>query len=236
MDLLTPKRFDLFAKYLYLKYKNKETNFYRDLYKNHIITFNNCYEHPGTKNTIDDFFKTFDELIEDMTKNGFNKDYAIPVYNNVFTNGAHRLMTSYFLGIEPKTIDVNVNENNEYNYDFFLNRRVNPPLDRKYADAIALEYVKHAPNLRAMIIYPTAGLNQKIFNIISDYGYVYYTKQIMLNQKGINNLIKEIYRGEEWIGGMFPRGFSPGGKAERCVAVWTNVFNLDRYERFIKMC
>ena len=26
-----------------------------------------------------------------------------------------------------------------------------------------------------------------------------------------------IYREEEWIGGMFPRGFSPGGKAERCI-------------------
>jgi hypothetical protein len=30
-------------------------------------------------------------------------------------------------------------------------------------------------------------------------------------------LIKEIYRGENWIGGLFPPGWSPGGKAERCI-------------------
>ena len=27
-----------------------------------------------------------------------------------------------------------------------------------------------------------------------------------------------MYRGEEWIGGMFPQGFSPGGKAQRCIS------------------
>ena len=39
----------------------------------------------------------------------------------------------------------------------------------------------------------------------------------MLTVQGVNNLIKEQYRGEEWIGGLFPKGWSPGGKASRCV-------------------
>ena len=43
------------------------------------------------------------------------------------------------------------------------------------------------------------------------------SKHCDLNRQGINNLIKEAYRGEKWIGGLFPTGWSPGGKAQRCV-------------------
>ena len=42
-------RFDLMAKYLYVKYKDINSNFYKTLYHKHLITFNNCWEHPGTK-------------------------------------------------------------------------------------------------------------------------------------------------------------------------------------------
>ena len=31
-------------------------------------------------------------------------------------------------------------------------------------------------------------------------------KTIQFNQNGFNNLIKELYRGEKWIGGLFPNG------------------------------
>ena len=44
------------GKYLYIKYKNIDSNF-KELYKQHIITFNNCWEYPGTKVCIDDFYK-----------------------------------------------------------------------------------------------------------------------------------------------------------------------------------
>ena len=33
------------------------SNYFKELYHNHIITFNNCWEHPGTKTNIDDFYK-----------------------------------------------------------------------------------------------------------------------------------------------------------------------------------
>ena len=117
-------------------------------------------------------------------------------------------------------ISLNEEGNVGYNYSFFLNRNGNPKLEEKYADTIALEYVKHNPNLRTMIIYPVAFEVNKIrevIEIINKYGYIYYHKLIVLNVNGINNLIKEMYRGEEWIGGMFPNGWSPGGKAERCI-------------------
>ena len=98
MDIYTIQllsRFDLMAKYLYLKYNN--TNFYKELYHKHIITFNNCWEHPGTKNCIQDFFSEYDKLINNIEKNGYDQNFPIPIgTNNVIINGAHRLITSYY--------------------------------------------------------------------------------------------------------------------------------------------
>ena len=50
-------RFDLMAKYIYIKFKTNDidTNFHIDLYHSHMITFNNCWEYPGTKKGIEDF-------------------------------------------------------------------------------------------------------------------------------------------------------------------------------------
>jgi hypothetical protein len=223
-ELITPKRFDLIAKYLYIKYKDKNINtlFFINLYKSHIITFNNCKE--DDKNNIDEFLNVFNKLIENMLINGYNSNYPIPMYNNNITNGAHRLMISYYYNINPSFINTNIKENIEYNYRFFLYRKNNIPLDSIYSDTIALEFIKHNENIRSMILYPilfqTNNLNNlnNLETLIKQYGYIYYDKSINLNKNGINNLIKEIYRGEEWIGGMFPSGFSPGGKALRCIA------------------
>ena len=48
---IVPNRFDLMAKYLYIRNYEKRINssFYVNLYKHHIEVFNKCWEHPGTK-------------------------------------------------------------------------------------------------------------------------------------------------------------------------------------------
>ena len=230
--IIHPARFDLMAKYLYIKAKDKELNteFFKELYHKHIKTFNNCKELPDlclgeknvSKSNIEDFYKNFDKLIKSLRDNGYDEKYPISHgNNNVIINGAHRLMICYYYNINPIIKKFNEPGNVNYNYNFFLNRKPNDPLEDRYADSIALEYIKHNPNMRCMLIYPVAYNNNKInqiFNIIKTYGYIYYHKQINLTWNGINNLIKEAYREEEWIGGLFPPGFSPGGKAQRCIA------------------
>ena len=76
---------------------------------------------------------------------------------------------------------------------------------------MALEYIHINPNIRIMCVYPSAYNLNKIKNIksiISNYGYLYYEKTVNLNKNGFNNFIKELYRGEKWIGGLFPLGFT----------------------------
>ena len=212
-NIITSRRFDLMAKYLYVKHFNKKTHtdFFVKLYKSHINTFNGCYEYPGTKNNIEQFIESFDNLITSIKNNNFDKKFPIPIgSNNVIINGAHRLMTSYFF----KKPIYGILENKiacTYNYSFFLNRIDFPPLNHIYSDAMALEYININPNIRIMCLYPTAyDLNKIgiIKNIISKYGYIYYEKTIQFNQNGFNNLIKELYRGEKWIGGLFPNGIT----------------------------
>ena len=225
-----PSRFDFMAKYLYVKQYDKRynTNFFIDLYKAHINTFNGAYELPDitiqnntiTKQNMGDFIKIFDELIGDMKKNGYNKQYPIPVdQTGIIENGAHRLLTAYYYNIQPEMKYIS-GKGQHYDYNFFLQRQGKPALERIYADTMALEYIKHNPNQRCMILYPNAydsNKIQKIIPIIKQYGYIYYHKEIKLSPNGLINLIKELYRGEEWIGGLFPSS-GGDGKFRLCYA------------------
>tara|TARA_B110001452_G_C15241431_1_gene429863 strand:+ start:2168 stop:3406 length:1239 start_codon:yes stop_codon:yes gene_type:complete len=219
------------AKYLYIKYKDKDikSDFYKELYHKHLITFNGCYELPDstipncgiTKSCIEDYLKAFDDLIDDIKKNGFNKQYPIPLgSNDIIINGAHRLMISYYYSITPQFEKKNSCGCDVYNYIFFLKRHSKPCLDRLYTDTIALEYIKHNASMRCMILYPVAYDKQKniqLYNIIKQYGYIYYHKEVTLNSNGVNNLIKELYREENWIGGLFP-GMGSKEKHRLCFA------------------
>lgn len=213
-------RFDLMAKFIYVKYKELSinTSFHVDVYREHIRTFNNFKEIDNNKNNEHDFFNAFNNLISNMKENGFDVNHPIPLgKNKTLKNGAHRFVTSYFLNIEPKFHILNENFYDNYNYEFFLKRQ-NNPLSRKYGDFIALEGVKNNDNIRCMVIYPNVFNHiclHMIKKIIMNYGTIYYEKSVSLNDNGLNNLIIEQYRGEDWIGGLFP-AFGQGGKFQRC--------------------
>jgi hypothetical protein len=103
------------AKYLYVKSKDKkfETEFFKNLYVNHMLSFNNCYEKSNMyslnkKNKCKDFIINFDKLINNIKNNGFSKKNPIPVgENDIIINGAHRLITSYYFNTKSYFIKVN---------------------------------------------------------------------------------------------------------------------------------
>ena len=154
LELIRPERFDLMAKYLYIKnYFNKNnSSFYIDLYKSHIITFNKAWEYPGTKTNIEEFISSFNKLIESIKKNGYDNKSIIEIdSNNIIINGAHRLMICYYLNIKPNIKIINKNNcNANHSYDFFLNRNnywrrnneIYENMSTIYMDTIALEYLK----------------------------------------------------------------------------------------------
>lgn len=232
-NLITYNRFDLMAKLLYIKYGYyMNIPFHKNLYLAHIKTFNNFWEHPGTKTNKEDFIKRFNNLIADMEKNGFNNKYPIIVgNNNVLINGSHRLMCSYYFNNNPCVIEENKAGCTVYNYDYFRNRNkywkknknnIYSDLNEQYMDRIALEYMINKKNTIIIYIYPIANeilynkneLYNNLLNIVNKYGNLYYKKDITSTGLGLQNIIKELYRGEKWIGGLFPN--STGGKYDVC--------------------
>jgi hypothetical protein len=224
---ITPSRFDLMAKYLYLKYSDEE--FYINLYKSHILTFNLGWEHPGTKKNLDEFVNNFNQLINSIKSQGYINKHPIEVgKNNIIVNGSHRLMISYYNNIKPNIKLINQNGCSLYHYDFFIDRdkywkrdnKSHPNLDNKYTDTMALAYLDIKKDLRPLIFYPVSYKifkknEKKVLDILKKYGRIYYLKKIKLKKIQFKNLLKELYRGESWIGGLFPND-SCGGKLDVC--------------------
>ena len=97
--LISSNRFDLMAKYLYVKFFNikEKTDFYVELYKNHIVTFNNCWEYPGTKTTIKEFVEIAFKVIDIV---GFWENESTEIINEKY----------YYLNKEnEKILLVNIN-------------------------------------------------------------------------------------------------------------------------------
>ena len=92
------------------------------------------------------------------------------------------------------------------------------PLSYFYCDAVALEQIKHDDNIRAFILFPVAYKDNdtNIQDIIKQYGFIYYKKKILLNKTGLKNLIKECYRNEKWIGGVYPTDTLSNNKTNLC--------------------
>lgn len=229
-------RFDFMIKYLYVYgYENNlQTDFFKNIYTLHMQTFNNFtevtdYENSEIiKNNGDICIKIFNKIIDSLKKNGFNENYPIPLgMDNIITNGMHRFSICNFYNIQPQFINKRINGSTEYYYDFFLNRdkheplcNAGLPLTREICDFTALEYIKYNSNIRAMIIYPKACAmeynNDALENILKSYGHIYYKKNLVLTKKGFRNLIKECYRNEKWIGGLFPTDELADSKTNLC--------------------
>jgi len=227
-------RFDLLIKYLYIyAYEKKiNTDFFKNLYLLHIKCINNFNEITTYENTSlikcneNICINIFNNLIESIKNNGFNEKYPIPVGNNeIIINGAHRFAICFFYKINPFFIKNNIKGSMNYNYDFFINRNIREPLSNAglplsyfYCDAVALEQIKHDDNIRAFILFPVAYKDNdtNIQDIIKQYGFIYYKKKILLNKTGLKNLIKECYRNEKWIGGVYPTDTLSNNKTNLC--------------------
>lgn len=87
-------RFDLFFKYLYLKYswvQFEHKSFFENIYLHHIKIFNNFNEQD--KESPEDFIEAFKNTFDDIKQRGFDKALdPIPVDESMEPiDGAHRL-------------------------------------------------------------------------------------------------------------------------------------------------
>lgn len=238
LDVMNNTRFDVTAKHMYLRFKYScpNSNFGRNVYEHHLRQWNGLREGNPPKNNLNDFLRDFN-LIDDHIKNGtFNWDKSpIPVNENSdVVNGSHRLAAAIFHNQKVKTVAGSAGEIFEYDHLKMYGKK----LDQTYADEMAVEYCrlfKNKKNLYIVIVFPSAmGGDKKINDIIKSHSRLVYYKTANISRNGGKNLVRQLYLGEQWCGGM-KDGF-PGAKVKsdlcynkdgqtRVYLIQTNDFN-----------
>ena len=218
IEFLTPERFDLLAKYLYIFYKERgiKSKFFEDLYSRHIEVFNGFYEaDKSNKIGKEKFLKSFDDLILSIKEKGIDNNSLIPYSSdNTILDGAHRIAASIYFNLEIKCVDLNIKSSN-FNYKYFEKLG----LEREYLDQMVLEYINlKSKDLQLVFLWPTSGGKQekRVYEIFEKYGKVVYRKDLYLTKQGSVNLIRNIYEKEKWVGNVKNNYIGAQNKAEWC--------------------
>jgi hypothetical protein len=199
-----PRRFDLFAKYIYIFYKDKKikSEWGNTIYREHIKAFNNFFEDDDSgKAGSEMYINAFDKLILPYEKNAnFKPFYLIPLdENNCPLDASHRLALSAYYKHSVSFIKMKKLEpHNSYvfDYKFFINKGLEP----KYSDFIALEYSKNNPNTYLLCVFPKVETSPLFDNIICEHADIYYQKNVYLTKTGQLNLMRYLYKDEDWLG------------------------------------
>ena len=139
INLISKYRYDVFIKYYYVKeyVENKNYCLAKNIYINHICSFNNFIEPDGKKKGENEFIERFDKLIKDIKCNGINKTIIPITKNGEIIDGAHRLAIALYLNLEIRFAIFDLLDAN-YDKEFFLSRG----LKKEYAEIIDKEVVK----------------------------------------------------------------------------------------------
>ena len=225
-ELLVSNRIDLFAKYIYIE--SKENPKYKSLgervYYDHLEAISGgTFEEPGEKykNSYEIYKKTFDTMIEDIKKNGFDDDKSIiPIgNNNVILDGAHRVAACAYFNKKVNCIRFN-NLSRTYNYlDFkkaYIKSNTMMDIINKY---ITLK------KCTIFIIWPkTNDFTRKLANDYIDENYnVVYKDEIKLNKNGIRNLMVLFYGKMSWTGNLNNGYVGLWDKIENCYSPDNNL-------------
>ncbi|MGB0806686.1 MAG: hypothetical protein ACPGRC_08345 [Salibacteraceae bacterium] len=217
-NLLTPERFDLLAKILYIKYYESAhgAEFYKELYLKHIEIFNGFFESDGSgKIGEDGFINSFNDLINSVKSEGIKKDVILPASTgNVILDGAHRTATAIYFNDSIQIAEIESCEAN-FDYQYFKNGG----LKEYFLDEMALEYINQKQkDLYLMFLWPTGGNdnNNEVDTIIKSYGKIVYRKEIDLSENGSVNLIRSLYENESWVGSFDDRFAGAHNKARWC--------------------
>jgi hypothetical protein len=220
-DLINYNRIDLIAKYIYIQAKVTGVNYEyaKEIYKAHIEAFSyGKYVERGqesSKNNIETFYKVFDELINEISENGFNPAVSkIPIDNNgIIIDGAHRVSICAYYNLPILASIFNI-EGQKYDYSFFNNRM----LESKYLDYLVHKYIEiKKKGIYAMCLWPSAFSKKKLVKeILQEHVGIVYEKQVQLNTKGAHSFISQIYSHHDWVG--TPREMFHGAhnKANNC--------------------
>lgn len=198
--LLSSKRLDIAAKYLYLSLRRLCPDYARKVYLEHIrcMTKGSYVEPYSNKNTKEKFVDSFEKLVQELQNNGYSPT-ALPVpidRNYKIMDGAHRVAACLYLGIPIRVIKIDIEaEYDVYDQSFFLNTGI----DNEILDAIMIQYVSINNNCVCLNIWPSAtGHDKELYSSINKYFFIDYQKEVSLNENGAFYYLAQIYSEYSW--------------------------------------
>ena len=207
--LLTALRFDLPAKTLYARHREKgvEEFFAKSVYEHHLEVWGGFTEKEPVKNNLDDFYEAYHTVLEDIKTNGFDtKKSSIPVdADHRLLNGSHRVAAAihYKKPVVCKVSPPNAGQLSCTSEYFLYKKDIVPTgLRIDIADAMALEYAKLKKNIFVASLYQHTfkHLNEIVSVFFRHDASIVYAKDITLTEPGKINYIISAYSDETWIG------------------------------------
>ena len=199
-DLLNSKRIDIIVKLKYIENieKNLHCQYYNELYKKHIDAFTGgTFTEWGNeeKNSIDKYIHTFNKLIENIKKYGFDENRSlVPVgKDNIILDGSHRTSIAMYYHKPLKAIILKDKEV-DFGANYFRRGLLNIP----YVEYMVTEYCKLKENVFVFCIWPKAERKEAIEKKITENTNVIYSKEIELTYNGYRNLMIQIYGKDDW--------------------------------------
>lgn len=241
LRLLTPYRFDIPAKYLYAKHreKNVRSRFAERLYAEHLRVWNNLNEIEPPKQGLTAYLETFHRILDSTKADGFDpRRSVIPIGNTLSpVNGSHRIAACLLYGREVSCrVTSEPLEGHNFNYLYFRTREahVRGGLAPAWQNAIALEYCRLKPETYAVLVFPSAaGRHREILDILLAHGHLVYEKEFHLRSRGPLNFVRCVYWGEPWLGTEEDGYGGANAKAHACFARPgpLRLFIFETYER-----
>lgn len=227
-SLLSPLRFDLFAKLYYAKHRDDDPTKARHIYIEHIKAFNPDGREPGRDDKIsfEDFIRIFDSLLDYFKENNFDeKESIVPLSSNgIILDGAHRVAALAYYNKEITIARFNgVVSVCQFDYLYFKMRG----LSQEVSDTIAKEILNWTPYCFVACLWPKMGDDKKkemAIDRIKRFSTVFYAKKLHCSLSSFGTFIARIYQGQSWVGSE-KNGFA--GAMDKALNCYDTNKNID---------
>lgn len=241
--LVCAERFDLIAKWIYIDAKEKgiDTSWAKEIYYDNINAFScGTFLEPGTdeKNTFEKYLKVFENIIEDIKRNGFNKTVSlIPVgKNNTILDGAHRVATAAYYDKDVRIIHF-PELTRQYDYQYFRKLLM---LDM-HLGIMAIYYTYIKNNCFMACIWPMA--DRELLDVaeakLKKDSRIVYSQDVYLTYQGMRNFMVQIYGHQSWTGSIDNHFEGINLKVDACYKrqypVKTYLFEASSLEKVIEL-
>lgn len=205
---------------------NLNSSYLESLYKEHIKCITQgSFKEAGSdsKHSFELFKDEFKDLCLSISKNGFDEDISLVPVTSDFTpiNGAHRIATALYYGVNIKIVVIPEIKNVNYGLDFFRKRY----LDERFINSAIIKLFEISDKYVLGVTWPASNISPEMLSR-SFSNNIIDIKTSMLTREGCHNIVCEAYSEEAWLGTADNNYNGAWGKVVPCLGNNNNPANF----------